>query len=92
VLTYVKKGKTLRDYYVILTDLKSGDNRRVNLYDGVDCQFPFADYSDENGIYVIYDKESLMDSPKLLLDKAAKIDSIFADVEEESLILLKYKF
>ncbi|MDE5554587.1 MAG: hypothetical protein K2J10_05330, partial [Muribaculaceae bacterium] len=84
--------QTLRDFYVIFTDLESGDNRRVNLYDGDYRQFPFADYSDDDGIYVIYDKESLMDSPKLLLHKAAKIDSIFADVEEESLILLKYKF
>lgn len=92
VLTYVKSGQTLRDFYVIFTDLKNGDNRRVNLYDGVDCKFPFADYSDGDGIYVVYDKESLLNSPKLLLDKAEKKDSIFADIEDESLILLKYKF
>lgn len=91
-ITYVKHGQTLRDFYAIVTDLKGEDNHKVNLYDGSERQFPFANYADENGVYVIYDKESLMESPKLLLDKATNMDSIFANIDDEDLILLKYKF
>ncbi len=51
----------------------------------------YIEETDEEYAYAIVKKEVLATRSKLLLNHVADIDSIFKQVEDEALYLLKYK-
>ena len=92
MLTLVKFGNGLRKFYTVVTDRHTGDMKAVNFFDGNERTFPMIDCIDSAYAYAVAEKEVLMESPRLLLDKSADVDSIDEAIEDESLVLLKYKF
>lgn len=92
MLTLVKFGNGLRKFYTVVTDRRTGDMKAVNFFDGNERTFPMIECIDSAYAYAVAEKEVLMGSPRLLLDKSADVDSIDEAIEDESLVLLKYKF
>ena len=92
IVALVKKGWTLRTMYTVFIDRNTGKKVRVNMFKNDKRTSPmFGDVS-EGYAYAAMLKEEIMESPELLLDKADQIDSIMQNVEDDTFILMKYKF
>ena len=46
----------------------------------------------EGYAYAVVGKEEILERPALLLDKRSQADSLLYDVEDDTFVLLKYKF
>lgn len=92
IVTMLKHGNSLRDTYSVFTNRSTNEMISVNIYeDGKRISPVFGDITDGYA-YAIADKEAIMQMPEILLDKKGTMDSIMNDIEDETLILLKYRF
>ena len=91
IFDYINSGPKIFSNLVYVINRKNGSLKRYREYEGKSPVFPEIADIDEEYAYSVIEKETLAESPKLLLDKAEKKDSILGAIEDESLIVLKYK-
>lgn len=89
LLTTLKHGNTLRDMYYVFIDRKTGNKIRVNIYENRRYKAPMFNNVSEGYAYAVIAKEDLLERPAVLLDKAAPN---LRDFDDDTLLLLKYKF
>lgn len=90
IFIMAKQGMQLGDLSYFVIDRDNGKIKSFKLYADGAYRFPPIESIDAEYAYAILDKESLVASPHLLLDKASSADSILNRIEDESLLLLKY--
>lgn len=86
-----KNGCTMRDMFTAIIDRQTKKVNTIKLFSDDSYQFPFIEDIDEEYAYAIIEKEILETRPKLLMNHSANIDSVLNTIEDESLVLLKYK-
>lgn len=92
LITSLKHGNTLRDIYYIFVDRKTGNKIRVDVYDNGQYNAPMFSNVGEGYAYAVMGKEDILERTKVLLDKKSQADSLLYDVEDDTFVLLKYKF
>ncbi len=90
ILVLLKDGKTMRDFSIVRIDRATGDMISVKLYEKGEYKIPIIGYIDEEYAYSIVEKEFIKDNPALLM--GCYSSDWINNVEDESLVLLKYKF
>lgn len=92
IATYkFKSGCSMKDMFTAIIDRHTKKVITIKLFSDDSYQFPFIEDIDEEYAYAIIEKEILETRPKLLMNNSANIDSILEKIEDESLVLLKYK-
>lgn len=86
-----KNGCSMKDMFTAIIDRQTKKVITIKLFSNDSYQFPFIEDIDEEYAYAIIEKEILETRPKLLMNHSANIDSVFKTIEDESLVLLKYK-
>ena len=64
----------------------------VKMYDDNEYKAPMFKNVGEGYAYSVVGKEEILERPALLLDKRLQADSLLYDVEDDTFVLLKYKF
>lgn len=92
ILTGIQNGTNFRkDYYMIISDRSSGKNYRVNYVEDGDLKIPFIHTVDEDYVYSVSRKMDILDNSGYLLDKADKAEELLSGIDDEDLVLLKYR-
>ena len=91
IITTIKIGQQLSNFYCIVTDRKSGKNLKIKIGGDEGYSFPVINDLDEEYAYVFHRKEFITQNPQLLMGKAAA-DSILAPLDPDDYLLLTYKF
>lgn len=88
IIFITKSGDNLKTFanYVVSRDTR--DIRKIPIFKNTEMISPMFQDIDTDYVYAIMEKEDLMESPNLLLDKEEDLNSI----EDESLVVLQYKF
>lgn len=81
----------MKDMFTAIIDRQTKKVITIKLFSNDSYQFPFIEDIDEEYAYAIIEKEILETRPKLLMNHSANIDSVLKTIEDESLVLLKYK-
>lgn len=91
IFAIYKAGNTPKSIFTGIIDRKSGKSLKIKLYSEGEYAFPFLEDVDESHAYAAIEKEMLENRAKILINKAEQADSILNSIEDESLVLLKYK-
>lgn len=91
IITTIKIGQQLSDFYCIVTDRKNGNNLKIKFAGGDGYQFPIINDIDEEYAYVFHRKDFVAQNPQLLMGKAGA-DSIIDPLDPDDYLLLTYKF
>lgn len=87
IIFMTKRGDNLRSFANYFVNRKSGSIKKLPMFRNEARTSPMFYDIDSDFLYAIMEKESLLESPHLLLDSTGSLDSI----ENESLIVLRYK-
>ena len=79
------------DSWCLVADRQSGDVKKLSDFEDEKRIFPEINDIDEEYAYSVIRKEMLAEAPKLLLDKAEKMDSVLEAIEEDTYVVLKYR-
>lgn len=91
IFIVAKAGDTLRDFIVYTVKTDESRCLKSPIYDGSKYVFPFIRDVRNGYAYAAIEKEVLKHSPELLMTDAAKADSIIEAIEDESLIIMRYR-
>lgn len=86
-----KSGNSMKSMWTVVINRDSGEHLTVRLFSDGAYRFPLLEDIDEDYAYAAVEKESLAVSPELLMDKAQNIDTLLKGIDDESLIVLRYK-
>lgn len=86
-----KHGRSMRDFFTIVADLKAKKNKVINMYDGKGYVFPIVNDIDNHYAYVIYSKDFIMHNRSLLMSHADSLDCFLSNIDEEDFALLRYR-
>lgn len=89
ILSLMKEGRSMKDFYIVMTDRISGETISSRLYDDGQYRIPIIGYLDEKYAYSIVEKEFIMDNPDILM--GCYSEKWLEGIEDENLILLKYR-
>lgn len=90
----MKNGDNMRYFYNVMINRLDGTMIKTPLYDK-DRQsriFPILYQIDDDYAWGAVEKEILSENPALLMATPEEVDSMLASIEDESLIVLKYRF
>ncbi|MCM1355046.1 MAG: 6-bladed beta-propeller [Staphylococcus sp.] len=86
-----KNGTSMKSMLTTVIDRGSGEHFNIKLYQDGEYSFPLIQDIDEEYAYAAIEKVDLESNPKLLTDKAENIGSLLNGIDDESLIVLRYK-
>lgn len=92
VIAHVSKGPSMYTSYNIFISRNSKKITRVNMYENEKFNSPYFCNVSNDYAYAVLSKERILESPLVLLDKKSQADSLLYDVEDDTFVLLKYKF
>lgn len=92
IVVTTKDGDSMQSFHTYLINRETGSVISADLFKGPRRIFPMIHEVDEDYAYAVMLKEELEESPELLLDMAEKAESILDSIEDESLIVMKYRF
>lgn len=92
VMTMIKKGR-VNTMYTIVSDRKTGKNMRIDHFDFGEQKYkmPLIKHIDEDYCYFVEDKNFILDSPDILMDKAGQAEELLSGIDDEDFVLLKYR-
>lgn len=85
------QGRKVNRIKVLVADRKTGEIKTFNYWDDDEYFFPPLNDLDDEYLYSGVSKYQLLKSPALLLGKDLDLDSLLADYDEDTLIMLRYK-
>ncbi len=85
-----KHGRTMRDFFTVVADLSTGENKVINLYDDKEYKFPLIDAIDKQYAYAIYSKDFILQNRSLAMSHADSLNQQLSNIDDEDFILLKY--
>lgn len=88
IIFMTKSGDNLKTFANYVVNRRTGDIRKILMFEDGKMISPMFQDIDSDYVYAIMEKENLIESPILLLDKVEDLNTI----EDESLVVLKYKF
>jgi len=92
-ITMLKEGENhLRSFYYVFIDRNTGEMTRIDMYKNGHLNMPMFKDIDDEFAYAVTPKDELEEMPWLLLNNESKADSILNSIDDESLVILKYKF
>ena len=86
-----KHGRSMRDFFTVVTDFKTRKNKVVNLYDDKGYKFPLINDVDNRYAYAIYSKDFILQNRRLAMSYADSLDQLLSNIDEEDFVLLKYR-
>lgn len=91
IFAVYKAGNSPQSMFTVVIDRKNGESMNFKMFSDGEYIFPLLEDIDDGYAYVAIEKEELKSRPKILINKVEHADSILNTIEDESLILLKYK-
>lgn len=91
LLVTFKRGNTIRSFYTVVFNRDTTESKEYKFYDGEKRLFPTIMYATDDYAYSIIEKSFIEDNPALLLDDKDNMSKI-SSMDDESWVLLKYKF
>ena len=88
IIFMTKRGGNLKTFANYVVNRETGDIREIPIFKNTEMISPMFQDINSDYAYAIMEKEVLMESPILVLDKVEDLNSI----EDESLVVLQYKF
>lgn len=88
IVFMTKRGTDPKTFANYVVNRETGDKRKIKMYKDGKMISPMFQDIDSDYVYAVMEKEKLIESPSLLLDKADDLNSIDA----ESIVVLQYKF
>lgn len=84
-------GRRLNRVKFMVADRRTGEIKEFNFWDDDELFFPRLNDFDDEHLYSGVSKYELLKSPDLLLGKDINLDSLLSYVDDDAIIMLKYK-
>lgn len=92
IVFFSSTGSSDKNLSYVFADRNTGKMVHVKMYDDNEYKAPMFKNVGEGYAYSVVGKEEILERPALLLDKRLQADSLLYDVEDDTFVLLKYKF
>jgi len=92
IVTMLSHGKTLHYYHYVFIDRNTGEMTRIDMYKNGHLNMPMFKDIDNKYAYAVALKEDIAEMPWILLNKETDADSILNNIEEDTYLILKYRF
>ena len=84
-------GRRLNSVKFMVANRRTGEIKKFNFWDDDELFFPRLNDFDDEYLYSGVTKYELLKSPELLLGKEINLDSLLTDIDDDTIIMLKYK-
>ncbi len=91
IFCYTSSGRRLIFTKCLVADRNTGEIKKFDYWDDDELFFPRVNDLDDEYLYSGISKYELLKSPSLLLGKDLDLNSLLADYDDDTLIMLRYK-
>lgn len=84
-------GNSIRSFFTVIFNRNTDESSEYMFYDGDERIFPTIMDATEDYAYSIIEKSFIEDNPSLLLNRKERMAEL-SSIDDESWVLLKYKF
>ena len=87
----IDRGRRIDHMIYMVANRRTGDIKRFRHWEDSEYFFPRIRDIDDEYLYSGVTKYELLKSPELLLGKEINLDSLLTDIDDDTIIMLKYK-